>query len=422
MAIKEMDGRSDIFIPTYNRSDLPLVRVAGQLARLRDGSRGLLITNSQEFYSLCGGFLNVKEFGARGNGSIDDTQSFQNAINAAIDGDTIFIPNGNYRIIGSLIIENKRGMRILGSGSSYSVGTKLIWQGNASNPLMRVLGSRDCAFDGFCISSSSAFPLHTAIQMETRLGSTITGNRLSNIQIDGTHRGGLLWGIRFIAGSGGDNNNDFHLLDRVCVANYGMSGLSIEHSQSVSHTLLHCGFSANKIGLAGIRTDRGTGAQGGSFSFINGGIGGHLVSDFAIGDPGRVIYIIGADSENSERFLITTGPSGSPNPIHIIGSRFSSNNIHVDGNMIIYRFSGQLVLESNIFGGGNNPIPKILLEGSDIIPRYSTISNNIFNSYNSSSIDPVVTSGGQGKFYVKRSNNIYLDSSGIIVHTPYDGI
>lgn len=48
--------------------------------------------------------VNVKDFGATGNGVIDDTDAFKKAIEAAENG-AVFIPNGTYRIIDQLVIK-----------------------------------------------------------------------------------------------------------------------------------------------------------------------------------------------------------------------------------------------------------------------------------------------------------------------------
>lgn len=60
--------------------------------------------------------INVKKFGAKGDGVTDDTESIQNAIDHVLNngGGTVFIPNGRYRIAG--YIEYGSNMRLLGSG------------------------------------------------------------------------------------------------------------------------------------------------------------------------------------------------------------------------------------------------------------------------------------------------------------------
>ncbi len=59
--------------------------------------------------------MDVKLFGARGDGVSDDTSAINAAIAAASTGGTVFFPNGTYVISGSLII-NTDNIRLLGVG------------------------------------------------------------------------------------------------------------------------------------------------------------------------------------------------------------------------------------------------------------------------------------------------------------------
>ena len=97
-----------------------LVDNGGTVIRLGNGLYALLIIENE---------YNVKQFGAKGDGTTDDTLSFNNLFNSVNDGDRIYIPNGKY-LLNEEININKT-ITIYGSGS---YGTELIF--NECNALI----------------------------------------------------------------------------------------------------------------------------------------------------------------------------------------------------------------------------------------------------------------------------------------------
>jgi hypothetical protein len=67
------------------------------------------------------GFVNVKDFGAKGDGVTDDTAAIQAAINSLTAYQTL-ICAGNFKITTSLSITNKSDIRITGGGSIFFSG------------------------------------------------------------------------------------------------------------------------------------------------------------------------------------------------------------------------------------------------------------------------------------------------------------
>jgi hypothetical protein len=108
------------------------------------------------------GAVNVKWFGATGDGITDDTEAIQGAINSS---DTVYIPSGTYYITSSLNVSSLVDKKIYGDGSKITIILSEITQTTASSP------STDLA------TATNAFaPSASAIS---------TGNYVWNLNISG---------------------------------------------------------------------------------------------------------------------------------------------------------------------------------------------------------------------------------------------
>jgi hypothetical protein len=88
--------------------------LAGRLARVTDNSRGLWMDTGVQWFALSGETFNVKEFGAVGNGTTDDTVAIQLALNTVPAGGCVVIPPGTYRF-GQLTCTTSN-IRVIGIG------------------------------------------------------------------------------------------------------------------------------------------------------------------------------------------------------------------------------------------------------------------------------------------------------------------
>lgn len=106
------------------------------------------------------GAVNVKDFGAKGDGTADDYQAVQNALDSqSTTGGTVFFPTGTYLISQPLIVYSKQTVNLNGS---------TILQGAAINNLMR----------GYCTNSIGGYngPHDIIIENGTFDGGDYTTN------------------------------------------------------------------------------------------------------------------------------------------------------------------------------------------------------------------------------------------------------
>ncbi len=94
---------ADIIVNSSAKINLPLAGTAGRLYRVTDDIRGLWMDQGSQWFGLSGEVINVKEFGAKGDGTTNDTTSIQAALNAVpASGGMVFFPPGNYLVTASL--------------------------------------------------------------------------------------------------------------------------------------------------------------------------------------------------------------------------------------------------------------------------------------------------------------------------------
>jgi hypothetical protein len=70
-----------------------------------------------------GRVINVREFGARGDGVADDTAAIQGAINAAAAGATIYFPAGIFNV-SNFVVKNRQGLSFVGEGQQSVIKQK----------------------------------------------------------------------------------------------------------------------------------------------------------------------------------------------------------------------------------------------------------------------------------------------------------
>ncbi len=145
--------------------------------------------------------VSVKDFGAKGDGTTDDTTAIQNAINAAFASNRkdIHIPAGTYRTTATLVV-NGTGVRIEGEGAELSTTILADFVGtNYSDSPVFKLDGRYQSIQSLGITSSStreASSNNNASGIHVEASDTTSGNswfeNFSDLEIQKQSGNGIL--------------------------------------------------------------------------------------------------------------------------------------------------------------------------------------------------------------------------------------
>lgn len=311
------------------------------------------------------------------------TNTTINGLTISISGTTILFPALTFTVTASIVVSNAAGLnaiQIKGCGSSPvgNSATGFVWAGNATDPVFLISGVRDSNFSDFFIGAQGV-ACRAGIQSQTLTATSMTNNRFYNIVMFGASKQaatGLQKGWRWVAGTGGDNNNSENYLAGCGVFNYGTTAYSIEHSQSLKHVFVNCQFNAGNIGVNCLNDADFTG--GGSFVFFGGGGGNQADADFVVtaNDFNMIQAVL---SENSNRFIRTGGTSVT-SPLSVIANRFATNSLNADNIVINCNFQGGCTMVGNTFDSvatGRSPA-FVQANNSGKASGSVAIGNNIF--------------------------------------------
>lgn len=109
-----------VTIPSFTKALLPNTPAAGDLARVTDNVQGAWMadgTTQASWFSLLGEVINVRDFGATGDGSTNDGPAIQAAINARTG--IVYLPPGTYVCENAIALKDQ--LTIFGAGARSSV-------------------------------------------------------------------------------------------------------------------------------------------------------------------------------------------------------------------------------------------------------------------------------------------------------------
>ena len=127
-------------------------------------------------------WINVKDFGAVGDGTTDDTAAIQAAINYIAGNAVVLFPRGTYKITDTLTIGNDR-MNLVGAG----IGATKILMAPAAHDKIAFYFTRGaslqtgCSLRGFTVTSTDSTYRKTALKVDDQ-----SNFRLDDFEVTGT--------------------------------------------------------------------------------------------------------------------------------------------------------------------------------------------------------------------------------------------
>jgi hypothetical protein len=202
--------------------------------------------------------VNVRWFGAKGDGIADDTAAIQAALNSinnniGVAHVNVWLDVGTYKIASTLIC-NQKSMNLYGSGlgnpSNYAPnpgrGSTLIWGGPAGSPMLRIFDSAyldvsDIMFLGNATNKpSAAISFLGAGSIGTNTNLRVRRCRMGSLPWSGVAPGKRVLGAGILFEGPNANNDQFRIDDcQICDCDVG---LDITNTQSVWGINNNCEF------------------------------------------------------------------------------------------------------------------------------------------------------------------------------------
>lgn len=338
--------------------------------------------------------VSVRDFGAAGNGTTDDTRAFQAAADAAA-GKTLSIPAGTY-LLGTVVITHPTA--VVGAGVA---STLLKEKAGNNDTLLAVQNTDHVSFTGFALDGNLAaqtggFP--HGIQFDHSPDGLVFGVNISNceksavVAYDGSDR----CMVRDSVFADNENDAEFHMSSYCTAQNNDSSGTETESYTSYEQlggpgTTHHNSFIGNRIHDAwcGVNFQRSHDnvARG---NVMDGCLRGLMVHDEDSVTPrsynnvfsgntitgSRTESVLLSEDLSGFRFEDNTVTAGAGIGVLVLGglakSAFTGNVIRDNADNAIYAVSAStwtdVALEGNTLGGGLklNADSRVAVDGNTV--------------------------------------------------------
>ena len=316
-------------------------------------------------------------------GGTNDTAAMQSALDMAKTSGMrrLFFGPGDWAVTGQLDMDGHQGTTVYGSH-----GTRWLWKGNSTTPMLYLAGSRECEIRNLKMGPASAsFPLLEAIRQEQDglPGSGVSSmNRFRQLHIDGLN---VMEKAIYLKGSITDANNDFNTFDELYISGYDEAAVVLEGANCLNNQFRQCQLRGGRNGHYGIKSVRGAGGQAGHFSVYGGAFLGHLQSDVYLETRCALPVLLDhVWSEGSERLFMTSGPGGALSGIRLIGVQWASNLKSSTDPVIDIKLPGPVEINGCTLGTDYNKVIRI---SWSYAPGYAAPSFQIRNTRVLGSLD-----------------------------------
>ncbi len=273
-------------------------------------------------------WIDVTGYGAKGDGTTDDTKAIQNAIAAVPpEGGTVFFPVSGvvgtvYKITSTLLIQNRRGINLIAEkglgGMNPPNGATLKWFGRKGGNMLNLNGINRSSFRGLWFDGNSKLA-GICIHVQNDSAATVASGNLDFFDIGIRN---CTTGVQIgVPGANQSNNSELNWWNLELVGN--TDGYLLTSDQA-GHQWFYGLLAGNNTNM--LRTGDGGTLDRGNFVVFSGSAGGNMV-DFNLPSLSNPSFIMNFDSEEVLQFFIKSDPatSSAGGPLYVINSHAQSS-------------------------------------------------------------------------------------------------
>ena len=183
-------------------------------------------------------WVNVKDFGARGDGVADDTAALQRCLDRLEDGMTVYVPRGTYAVSSTLVLRHPKkrllGVSLVGDGAD----SLFLWKGPAFGRVIRLAGLAHSRFVDFTVDGGGVAAIGLWSDTE---GKFQTQDRFQRLSLRNFRRAGFYSERNDFDGTSDSEPTFEHCLFEKCG-----SGIFFESWNDYDFSIRGCTFRDNK--------------------------------------------------------------------------------------------------------------------------------------------------------------------------------